>query len=219
MKTLQTQLCSGGRLDGRRARSERTQNNIIEAYLSLLRTGARIPSRTEIIQLAKCSRRTFFVHFPTIALLNDAAVAHSQIVDHAPVQTTGTLHERIEAYAATCAGDWERWLPLIPLVGQPSRRTGGIRKLLDRQQRTRTVMANLAFAPELTPLSNSTHRSVLLMIEAVTSMERWSRLREAHGMSRSAALCVLVESLERILPAVQPHLEKLPSDSRTNRPI
>ena len=57
------------RLDGRRARSQRTHALIIDTYLTLLRETQRIPTADRIAARAGLSQRGIFGHFPDLKAL------------------------------------------------------------------------------------------------------------------------------------------------------
>src|SRR5262249_54779462 len=59
-------------LDGRRQRSERTRELIIEAYLALLRETPKIPTSSQIAERAGYSVRSVFERFPDLLTLRIA---------------------------------------------------------------------------------------------------------------------------------------------------
>src|SRR5258706_15279415 len=61
------------RVDGRRLRSERTRQLIIEAFLSLLRETAQMPTAVQIAERAGYSVRSVFERFPDLTALRMAA--------------------------------------------------------------------------------------------------------------------------------------------------
>src|SRR6185295_16787979 len=63
--------------DGRRLRSERTRQAIVEAYLALLRDDPRIPTSTQIAERAGYSVRSVFERFPDLLSLRIAATDHA----------------------------------------------------------------------------------------------------------------------------------------------
>src|SRR5947207_8979528 len=67
------------RIDGRRLRSERTRQRIIEAYLSLLRENPVVPMPTaaHIAQRAGYSVRSVFERFPDLGKLRVAATDYA----------------------------------------------------------------------------------------------------------------------------------------------
>src|SRR3954469_2645741 len=61
------------RIDGRRLRSERTRQTIIEAYLALLRESPKVPTAAQIAERAGYSVRSLFERFPDLLALSLAA--------------------------------------------------------------------------------------------------------------------------------------------------
>ena len=90
------------RIDGRRLRSERTKQLIIEAYLALARaTPPRVPTAAEIAEKAGYSVRSVFERFPDIRALQVAAVDYSlaQLAALAPPRgADGDRRTRIESH-------------------------------------------------------------------------------------------------------------------------
>ena len=65
------------RIDGRRLRSERTKQLIIEAFLSLLRDNPQMPTAVQIAERAGYSVRSIFERFPDLNALRVAATDYS----------------------------------------------------------------------------------------------------------------------------------------------
>ena len=57
------------KVDGRRLRSERTRQAIIEAYLELLRRDPRMPTAAQLAERAGCSVRSIFGRFSDLNAL------------------------------------------------------------------------------------------------------------------------------------------------------
>jgi len=64
-------------LDGRRLRSERTRQYIIEASLALLSESPRVPTAMQIAERAGYSVRSLFERFPDLLTRSLAAAAHA----------------------------------------------------------------------------------------------------------------------------------------------
>ena len=64
-------------IDGRRLRSERTRQLIIEAYLALLREDPQVPTSAQIAERAGYSVRSVFERFPDLLSLRIAATDHA----------------------------------------------------------------------------------------------------------------------------------------------
>ena len=65
------------RIDGRRLRSERTKQLIVEAYLLLLREGNRNPTAAQTAERAGYSVRSVFERFPDLHALRLAATDYA----------------------------------------------------------------------------------------------------------------------------------------------
>jgi AcrR family transcriptional regulator len=104
------------RIDGRRLRSERTRQLIIEAYLALTREESPgLPTAAKVAERAGYSVRSVFERFPDLHGLQIAAAdyAISQVVAlAAPRDAGGDRMTRIRSHVNTRARTSERWLPL-----------------------------------------------------------------------------------------------------------
>ena len=71
------------RIDGRRQRSERTRQTIVEAYLALLRDSPHIPTAAQIAERAGYSVRSLFERFPGLLTLSvdDACAVWIRAID------------------------------------------------------------------------------------------------------------------------------------------
>src|SRR5215471_4446677 len=92
------------RVDGRRLRSERTRQNIIEAYLELLRRNPQIPTSAQIAKQAGVAVRSVFERFSDLAALTlataDHAIAAGQ-AEAAPRDVDGDRPTRIRSHVST----------------------------------------------------------------------------------------------------------------------
>ncbi len=186
-----------GEVDGRRARSERSKQAIIDASLALMEEGVLIPTAQMISDRAGVGIRSFFRHF------EDMETLFSTIDEQNREQTEalflggdrdGTLEERIlhaierytEGYEkernrilSTSAQLW-RWEILRKNYARYQR---GLRKDLDD------------WLPELKQLEKEQREAV----DAVASFEMWHRLRYHQGLSKRAAVAVVVGMLNAVL--------------------
>lgn len=198
---------NASRVDGRRLRSERTRQLIIDAYLALAgERSPQIPTAAEIARRAGYSVRSVFERFPDLHALRVAAVdyATSQTVSLAQSSSTdadGDRKTRIDRQVSIRARNCERWLPFWrTLIVNP----GASSDLRDRIVRLREgAIIRLAFmyAPELSTLPESERRHVLIALEALTDMESWGRMREFFGLSFDEACSVWRLAVDRMLPA------------------
>ena len=193
------------RIDGRRLRSERTKQLIIEAYLALAREmSPRVPTAAEIAEKAGYSVRSVFERFPDIRALQVAAVDYSlaQLAALAPPRgADGDRRTRIESHVRTRGQTCESWLPLwrslIVNQGDSPELKARIRDARDRA----TARMELMFAPELELMHLGERRPILIALEALTDVESWARMRELFDLSIDEACLVWVQAIDRLLPA------------------
>lgn len=193
------------RIDGRRLRSERTKQLIIEAYLALAREmSPRVPTAAEIAEKAGYSVRSVFERFPDIRALQVAAVDYSfaQLAALAPPRgADGGRKTRIESHVRTRGQTCESWLPLwrslIVNQGDSPELKARIRDARDRA----TARMELMFAPELELMHPAERRQILIALEALMDVESWARMRETFGLSIDEACLVWVQAIDRLLPA------------------
>ncbi len=193
------------RIDGRRLRSERTRQLIIEAYLALLRENPVVPLPTaaRIAKRAGYSVRSVFERFPDLGKLRLAATdyALAQAAALAPPRNIdGDRPTRIRSQVETRAGTCERgvalWRVLIASVAEDD-------ALKDRVRisRERTIeRLEIMYRPELSTLSDQEHKHMLIALEAITDIESWARMRELHGLSFDRACDVWISAIDRMLP-------------------
>lgn len=193
------------RIDGRRLRSERTKQLIIEAYLSLLRENPVVPMPTaaQIAERAGYSVRSIFERFPDLNKLRLAAADYSlaQAAALAPARNVdGDRQTRIKSQVETRAGTCERgvalWRVLVFSIAEDEELKSRLRLSRDRTIERMEVM----YRPELSTLSERERKYMLIALEAITDMESWARMRELHGLSFAEACSVWIEAIDRMLP-------------------
>ena len=157
------------RVDGRRLRSERTKQLIIEAYLALAQENSpQVPTAAEIAHRAGYSVRSVFERFPDIRTLQVAATDYAlvQVAALAPARDShGDRATRIKTQVETRGQSCERWLPLWRslVANQGDSPELKQRIILSRER----VVARLEFmyAPELSTLPDTERRHVLIVLE------------------------------------------------------
>jgi AcrR family transcriptional regulator len=193
------------RIDGRRLRSERTRQLIIEAYLAIIRENPLTPNPTaaQIAERAGYSVRSIFERFPDLHALRVAAadygLAHAAALAPAR-QVDGDRQSRIRSQVETRAGTCERgvalWRALLFNVDEDD-----ALKLRIRIARDRTIeRMELMYRPELAALSDLERKNMLIALEALTDIESWARMRDMHGLSFAEACAVWVRAIDRMLP-------------------
>ena len=157
------------RVDGRRLRSERTKQLIIEAYLALAQENSpQVPTAAEIADRAGYSVRSVFERFPDIRTLQVAATDYAlvQVAALAPARDShGDRATRIKTQVETRGQSCERWLPLWrSLVANQGNSPELKQRIVLSRER---VVARLEFmyAPELSTLAEIERRHLLIVLE------------------------------------------------------
>ncbi len=193
-----------GKIDGRRLRSERTKQLIIEAYLELAHEiSPRVPTAADIAARAGYSVRSVFERFPDLHALQVAAVdyALAQVAALAPPgDASGSRPVRIAAQVQTRALTCERWLPLWRslVVNQGDSEELKARTRLARERTIQRL--DFMYDRELSTLDVAGRRRVLIALEAITDNDSWARMREFFGLGFDEACEAWRQSIDRLLP-------------------
>ncbi len=190
-------------VDGRRLRSERTRQYIIEAYLALLRHNPRPPTASQIAERAGYSVRSLFERFPDLLSLSFAAADHAfaQANAQAAIRNSGgDRAARIRAQVETRAQTCEDWLPLWRALVLNQQVSEELRMRIRRVREAIMARIMLMYRPELDSVSHIERRRTLIAIEALTDFESWARMREAAGLSVEEACTVWIRAIDRLLP-------------------
>ena len=191
------------RIDGRRLRSERTRQLIIEAYLDLLRESPEVPTAAQIAGRAGYSVRSVFERFDDLLALSFAAAdyAFAQGTAQATIRNVNAdrqtrLYTQVETRAQTC----ERWLPLWRALLLHQKESEELKVRIDRMREAIFARLKLMYMPELSTLAEMEQSQLLIALEALTDFESWGRMRERHGLSIEAARDVWINAIDRMLP-------------------
>ena len=189
-----------GRADGRRLRSARTRQLIIEAYLALLRESPQIPTAVSIAHRAGYSVRSVFERFPDLHALRVAATDDAMMRVSAQVAGTpmvGNRAERIGLHVRTRGRVCDEWLPLWRDSADLKSRIRLIRELVIRRLEE-------VYTPELSTLGEGERRQTVLALEALVDFESWARMREHFALSFEDACGVWTRAIDRLLPETPP---------------
>ena len=193
----------GAVVDGRRLRSERTRQYIIEAYMALLRQNPRPPTASQIAERAGYSVRSLFERFPDLLSLSLAAAdfAFAQANGQAAIRNANAdratrIRTQVETRAQTC----EEWLPLWRALVLNQQASEELRQRIRRVREAILARIVLMYRLELDSVGSVERRRTLIAIEALTDFESWARMREAAGLSFEDACTVWVRAIDRLLP-------------------
>jgi AcrR family transcriptional regulator len=195
------------RVDGRRLRSERTKQLIIEAFISLLRDEPVMPTAVQIAERAGYSVRSIFERFPDLVALRVAATdyALAQALALAPARhVEGDRHTRIRSQVETRAFTCERGVALWRVLLTSEDDSGELKIRIKRARETTVSRMELMYKPEVSTLSALERKQLMIALEALTDIESWARMRELHGLSFEEACSVWIDAIDRLLPATPP---------------
>jgi AcrR family transcriptional regulator len=190
-------------LDGRRLRSERTKQSIMEAYIELLRERAELPTAAQIAARAGFSTRSVFERFVDLQGLSLATMDHAFAMGEAQAvvrDVDGDRQTRVRSHVETRARTCERWLPVWRVA---IANLGKLDALRDRVRFIRLAIVKrieLMYRPELEALPAEERRDLLIALEALIDFESWGRMRENHGLSFDEACSVWIRTIDRLLP-------------------
>ena len=192
------------RIDGRRLRSERTRQLIIQAFLLLLREHPNMPTAVQIADRAGYSVRSVFQRFPDLHSLHVAATdfALGKALGVTPPRDSDgnrqvRLASQVEARAATC----EEWLPLWRVLVANRGESVELALRVRRAREATWKRMELMYAPELSTLGEFERKSLLIALEALTDYESWARMRELHSLTPEQARVAWIDAIDRLLPS------------------
>jgi AcrR family transcriptional regulator len=185
--------------DGRRLRTERSRQAIIEASLKLIAEGTLVPTAQLISDRAEVGIRSFFRHFPDMEALFSAVDDYSREATEALFiggDRDGTLQERLVHAIERHADGYENQTSIILSTAAQRWRYEVLRKNYARYQRgLRKDLDD--WLPELKSLSRDQREAV----DGVASFEMWHRLREHQGQSKKHAIEIVVGIIHNLLAA------------------
>jgi AcrR family transcriptional regulator len=190
-------------VDGRRQRSVRTRQYIIEAYMALLRQNPRPPTASQIAERAGYSVRSLFERFPDLLSLSLAAAdfAFTQANAQAAIRNVSAdratrIRTQVETRAQTC----EDWLPLWRALVLNQHVSEDLQQRIRRVREAILARIVLMYRPELDSLGPVERRRTVIALEALTDFESWARMRELTGLSVEDACTVWIRAIDRLLP-------------------
>jgi len=190
-------------LDGRRQRSERTRQLIIEAYLELLRDSPRIPTSNQIADRAGYSVRSVFERFPDLLSLRIAATDHAfalgsaqAVIRDADTDRPTRIRSQVQTRAETC----ESWLPLWRALNANQGESAELKTRIAVMREAVWKRLEIMYQPELYSLEERQRRHMLIVLEAITDFESWGRMREDKGLTVEQACAVWIKAIDRLLP-------------------
>lgn len=161
-------------VDGRRLRSERTRQRIIDAYLDLLRESPLVPTAAQIARRAGCSTRSIFERFPDMLTLSFAAADQSTAKGLAQAtvhNVDGDRPTRIRSHVETRSDVCEQWLPLWRALLHNQHESELLKQRIGKMRDMITARLELMYRPELATLPEPDCFKLLVALEALIDFE------------------------------------------------
>jgi AcrR family transcriptional regulator len=191
------------RVDGRRLRSARTRQLVIEAYLALLRENPQVPTAAQVAERAGYSVRSVFERFADLHTLRIAATDYAFAQANDSSATAGFEGDRrsrlkvhVERRAQVCA----EWLPLWRALNANKGESKELKLRIEVIRAAVLSRIELMYRPELSTLTEPERRQTVLAIDALVDFESWARMREFFDLSFQESCTVWIRAIDRLLP-------------------
>jgi AcrR family transcriptional regulator len=184
-------------VDGRRLRSERSRQAIVDAALALMNEGVLVPTAQQISTRAGVGIRSFFRHFEDMESLFETADEHIRDSYEALFlggDRDGTAQDRIEHAVERHADAYDNVRNMVLGTQAQIWRYEVLRKHYARNQRgLRRDLED--WLPELESLPGDEREAV----DAIASFEMWHRLREYQGLSKKVSIRIVTGLLKGLI--------------------
>lgn len=182
--------------DGRRMRSERSREQIVEAMLALVREGDMAPSAARVAERASVALRTVFRHFEDMDSLyrEMSARVESRIMPQLlkPYEA-GEWRARLRELVARRAVINEQVLPL--------RLAGNLRRFQSAflmEDYRRSLVLERSTLTAILPKELSNDPILFAALDMAVGFQGWLRLRQDQGLSAAEAEAVIAFTVERL---------------------
>lgn len=200
--TSPTEITAPDAFDGRTARSDRTHNALVDAFLQLVDEGNLRPTTDEIAERAGVSPRSVHQHFPERDALLIGAFERQcrQAFEHtAPIPPGRSFDDRVAAVVRQRARVWELVSASHRAMSAREHFSTEIAASLARlRQRERAELVS-AFGPELDELRRADRARAIAALTAAVAWPTWESLRAHQRLSIGEARNALHRLLKSLL--------------------
>ncbi|MBT5388387.1 MAG: TetR family transcriptional regulator [Porticoccaceae bacterium] len=186
------------KVDGRRLRSDRSRQVIVEAMLQLINQGNLVPTAQQIADHAKVGIRSVFRHFEDMEAIfatGDQIWREGFIGKASSVDTALPLRERIVWGVNEIQKLYENNSNIMKSTATRRWRSAFLKQNYAKYQNK--MRSDIARAlPEISRLSQSRQEAIF----AIMSFEYWDRLRDHQSLSPEDSAALLIDLLESLIP-------------------
>ena len=188
---------SSNAVDGRRLRSERSKQAIMDACEQLMQEGQLVPTAQMISDKAGVPIRTFFRHYPDMETLFSAAdellkPKYTQVFEQPPGE--GSLSQRIANAVELHAESFEQNYALLKSTKAQLWRYQLLRKNYAGVNRGLRKDLDMRI-PELKAIDAEARE----LVDGLTSAEMWLRLRDDQQLSRAKSVELIKRAVALIV--------------------
>ena len=190
-------------VDGRRLRSERTRQSIIDAYLGLLRRDPSIPTAAEIAKAAGYSVRSIFERFADLNALTLATADYAILQGQAESQARDIDADRatrIRSHVHIRAAACEKWSPLWRVLMTTQQEVVDLQQRIVLARYANIERMKLMYARELGTLDEAARQRLLIGLATLVSFESWDQMRYCYKLSIEDAEATWIAAIDRMLP-------------------
>lgn len=190
-------------VDGRRLRSERTRQSIIDAYLGLLRRDPSIPTAAEIAKAAGYSVRSIFERFADLNALTLATADYAILQGQAESQARDVDADRatrIRSHVHIRAAACEKWSPLWRVLMTTQQEVVELQQRIVLARYANIERMKLMYARELGALDEAARQRLLIGLAMLVSFESWDQMRDCYKLSIEDAEATWIAAIDRMLP-------------------
>lgn len=188
------------KIDGRRLRSDRSRQVIVESMLYLVGQGNLTPTAQQVANHAKVGTRSVFRHFEDMEAIFKTADdiwrkgldKNLQALD---LDAQLPLAQRIQQAAKLLGGAYEDNSNILKSTATRRWRSAFLQRNYASYQ-TRIRADILRSLPEIEQLSDNKKEAIVGFL----SFEYWDRLRDHQSLSADASIALIGELLQALLP-------------------
>lgn len=188
--------------DGRRLRSERGREAVVDALLDLYQEGHERPGAALIAERAGVSLRSVFRYFEDLDALAGAAIGrHLGRVGsrfESPA-ATGDVAARTNALVDQRFALYEAVAPVARAARRLAAESSVIRTAMEHRRRVLRDQVSSQFARELDDVAPADRAELVVALDAATSLDAIEYLRVTQHLARSRARAVVSRTVRALL--------------------